>query len=879
MILELIKAAALLLALSLLQDFIARFWRNRETLKQLFSGVLFGGICVIGMMLPIEIIPGVIFDPRSVVLAMAGLFGGPLVSGITAAIAGGFRLWLGGGGVYVGVSVVIACSLLGLAYRYGVQRGWLKVNFSGLLLFGFIVHIVEVLLFTQLPEPVVEKVMNSVALPLILTFTPATAFLGMLLKDIENRIKIESALEESETQLSLHLQNTPLAAISWDTDFRCTQWNNSAEKIFGYSKDEALGKHGVGLVVAEQFVDEVNQVFSSLLAQKGGIRNVNENITRDGRTIFCEWFNTPIVNAQGQVTGIASLCEDITEKRRAEDEIKLKNTLLITQQETSIDGIFAIDDAGNIISINHRFFELWGLSPDITRTESVKKILQLMLNKLVDPDLFQGVKDYLQDHYEEAINDEVVLKDGRIFESYSAPMFGQEDQYFGRVWWFRDITARKQSEELIWKQANFDKLTGLANRQMLHDRLNQEIKKAYRANQRVALLYLDLDQFKDVNDTLGHHVGDSLLVETANRLSSYVRDFDTVARLGGDEFTIIMGGLVGTHNVERVANTILTKLAEPFHLEHEKIYISTSIGITFYPEDASEPDEMIKNADQAMYAAKKKGRNCFQYFTPSMQQAALSRMSMIKDMRAALPGKQFELYYQPIVELASGDIHKGEALLRWQHPERGMVSPDQFIPVAEETRMIMEIGNWVFHEAVRQTMQWRSSCNSEFQVSINTSPVQYLNEDFSIQEWLTHLESLGQSGQAIIAVEITEGLLMESMERITDKLLMFRDAGVQVSLDDFGTGYSSLSYLKKFDIDYLKIDRSFVQNLHPGGDDMALCEAIIVMAHKLGLKVIAEGIETSEQKELLFAAGCDYGQGYLFSRPVPANEFEQLLMS
>jgi len=249
---------------------------------------------------------------------------------------------------------------------------------------------------------------------------------------------------------------------------------------------------------------------------------------------------------------------------------------------------------------------------------------------------------------------------------------------------------------------------------------------------------------------------------------------------------------------------------------------------------------------------------------------------MINDMRKALPDNQFELFYQPIIELATGNIHKAEALLRWHHPVKGSVSPDNFIPVAEETRLIMEIGDWVFYQAVEQSAKWRQAYFADFQISINTSPVQYLNEDFNIVLWLDHLKSLGLSGRAI-AVEITEGLLMETMSGVTDKLLMFRDAGIQVSLDDFGTGYSSLSYLRKFDIDYIKIDRSFVQNLQPQSDDMALCEAIIMMAHKLGLKVIAEGIETAQQSALLSSAGCDYGQGYLFSRPVPAEEFEYLL--
>jgi len=287
---------------------------------------------------------------------------------------------------------------------------------------------------------------------------------------------------------------------------------------------------------------------------------------------------------------------------------------------------------------------------------------------------------------------------------------------------------------------------------------------------------------------------------------------------------------------------------------------------------------MLKNADQAMYAAKDKGRNCYQYFTPSMQERATSRALVVRDLRCALPENQFRLCYQPIVELATGKIHKAEALLRWHHATRGLVSPAAFIPAAEDTRLIIDIGDWVFREAVRQCAYWRETTHPGFQITINTSPVQYRHDNFDVEDWISHMRAMGLPGPAI-SVEITEGLLMDSATKVTDKLLMFRDAGIQVSLDDFGTGYSSLSYPKKFDIDYLKIDRSFVRNLEPNSDDMALCEAIIVMAHKLGLKVIGAGIETEAQRDLLAAAGCDYGQGYLFSRPVSAEGFEKLLDS
>ena len=439
-----------------------------------------------------------------------------------------------------------------------------------------------------------------------------------------------------------------------------------------------------------------------------------------------------------------------------------------------------------------------------------------------------------------------------------------------------DITKHKSDEETIQRQANFDPLTQLPNRRLLRDRMEQEIKMTNRSGLPMALLFIDLDNFKDINDTLGHDMGDILLKEAAQRLSGCVREADTVARMGGDEFTVILGELDDPGSIERIAQNILGKLAEPFQLMDEVAYISASIGITLCPGDATEVDVLLKNADQAMYAAKHQGRNRFSYFTASMQDAAQNRMRLASDMRSALADNQFRVCFQPIVELATGAIHKAEALIHWQHPKRGLVSPAEFIPIAEETGMIVSIGNWVFREAAYQSGRWRASHNPEFQISVNVSPVQLHSGSNIPAIWSNHLQKIGLPGNSIV-VEITEGLLLDATASVTDQLLEFRDVGIEVSLDDFGTGYSSLSYLNKFDIDYLKIDQSFVRNMAPGSDDLALCEAIIVMAHKLGLKVIAEGVETESQRALLAAAGCDYAQGYLFSQAIPVEKFEELL--
>jgi len=464
----------------------------------------------------------------------------------------------------------------------------------------------------------------------------------------------------------------------------------------------------------------------------------------------------------------------------------------------------------------------------------------------------------------------------RHMETHSVPLKNDATGEVSILAVTRDITEKKKADALIWSQANFDTLTHLPNRRLFLDRLEQGLKSAKRDHYQLALLFIDLDRFKEVNDSLGHHMGDMLLIDAGQRIKNCVRDSDTVARLGGDEFTVILSELSDVSTVGNIAQNIINRLSEAFQLGEEQSYVSASIGITVYPDDGVEVHEILNHADQAMYAAKNAGRSRYSYFTPSMQQAAKERQHLMKDMHHALGRDEFLIYFQPIIDLNNGKIHKAEALLRWQHPQEGFISPASFIPVAEDTGAILEIGNWVFSQTCQQVKEWRKRYNSNFQISVNKSPIQFLNEDNMYTDWITQMEKMDLAAESIV-VEITEGVLLDTKVNVSDKLIKYRNAGIQVAIDDFGTGYSSLSYLKKFDIDYLKIDQAFIRNLETDKSDLALSEAIVVMAHKLGLKVIAEGVETEAQRDILRKIGCDYAQGYLFSRPVPTLDFEELL--
>lgn len=441
---------------------------------------------------------------------------------------------------------------------------------------------------------------------------------------------------------------------------------------------------------------------------------------------------------------------------------------------------------------------------------------------------------------------------------------------------FADITERKAAEEAICRLTYNDPLTDLPNRRAFMERLEDTLSISRQGNQLCAILFLDLDNFKDINDTLGHDVGDAVIKETALRLKTCIREDDLIARLGGDEFTVCLLDLSSVDDASTVAQKLLDAMSSPFILGEERLYFSFSIGIALYPEHGDSTQELLKHADQAMYHAKFSGRNKFSFFDVSMAQHALNKTEIVKHLRNSMGSDQFSIHYQPIVNLETGMIDKAESLLRWTHPELGFISPDEFIPIAEDIGLICELGDWVFRQSASQVKSWQEKYIENFQLSINISPKQFQNESCDLEEWIDFLSQKALSNKAI-SLEITEGVMMNEGSMTEQRLGMLKHAGIEISLDDFGTGYSSLAYLKKLNVDYLKIDRTFIQNIDINLDDQAMCEAIVVMAHKLKIKVIAEGVENKAQLTFLKSVGCDYAQGYWFSKPVSGHDFELLL--
>lgn len=604
-----------------------------------------------------------------------------------------------------------------------------------------------------------------------------------------------------------------------------------------------------------------------------------EMVTWTGRHIWIRFKGTTSWD-QGRPIKRTSVLQDITELRQAEATARDSEARWKLALESIGDGVWDWHIQEGTEFYSDRLLQICGYGggdldsdpdefDDRTHPEDLANLYQARM------DHFEGRTPLYQSERRIRCKDGTwkwVLSRGMVI---SRDADGKPLRMLGT---FTDISDRKAAEALIRQQAFYDTLTGLPNRRMLRDRLAQEIKRSNRDQQQLAILFIDLDHFKEVNDTLGHDRGDMLLVEAGRRIQACVRASDTVARMGGDEFTVILAEFPSSSHLDGILQKMLRTLGAVFQLGNEQVFVSASIGITMYPTDATEIEDLLKNADQALYVAKGAGRNRFSFFTPALQEAALTRVRLASDLRTAVQEQQFYVVYQPIVELSTGAIHKAEALIRWQHPTRGLVSPAAFIPIAESSGLIVEIGEWVFQRAAQQVQVWRHTLAEDFQISVNKSPVQFHHSGAKGCSWAEYLRRLGLPGDSVV-VEITEGLLLDTSAGVADTLLGLRAAGIGVSLDDFGTGYSSLSYLQKFDIDFVKIDQSFVRHLTVNSTDLALCKAIVVMAHALDMRVIAEGVETVQQRDLLAEAGCDFAQGYLYAQPMTAADFEAFVAS
>jgi len=677
-------------------------------------------------------------------------------------------------------------------------------------------------------------------------------------------------LELDRNQRYLDTVQTVMVAL--DGEGRISMINRKGCELLAYEERELLGRNWFETCLPQPLgMETVYPVFRRILS--GDLQAVehveNPILCRDGQQRLIAWHNAYFTDDQGGIVGTLSSGEDITEHKQAQERLRLAATVY----ETSQEGMTVTDATGRIVSVNRAFSEITGY----TESEVLGRNPSLLKSGRHDSEFYRALWRAIREtgRWQGEIWNR--RKNGEIYPEWLSinAVCDDEDRVSHYVAAFSDITRVKESEERLEQLAHYDPLTGLPNRLLLQARLTHAIGRARREGHRVGLLYLDLDRFKDINDSLGHPAGDELLMGIAGRLAPRIRAEDTLARQGGDEFVLLLERLDDPQGAAQLAQSILHLLADPFLIAGREVYISASIGISLFPDDAADATQLSRNADSALYQAKTGGRNTYRFYTEALTRAAEERLALEGDLRRALERGEFEVYYQPQVDTFDGRLVGVEALVRWNHPQQGLVSPARFIPVAEETGLIVPLGEWVLRSACVQAKAWLDAGLPPLNLAVNLASRQFREHDLAERVAAILAETGYPAGR--LELEITESAIMEQGEEAIAMLRQLKGLGVSIAIDDFGTGYSSLAYLKRFPVDKLKVDRGFIRDIPEDQNDMEIAATIIAMAKNLRLKVLAEGVETEAQLAFLQVHGCETYQGYLFSRPVPAEELEALV--
>ena len=648
--------------------------------------------------------------------------------------------------------------------------------------------------------------------------------------------------------------------------------SDGCTRLTGYAPSDLLfnGRVSFQQIIHPDDRRRVREATEQAIAERRRFEIEYRIVRADGQSRWVWERGIGVFDRDGTVRAIEGLIQDITARKEAERRYR-------SLFDNAIEGIFRTTADGRYLEANPALAQIYGFdSPE----ELIATLRDIRRQLYVDPTRREEFMRLVKMHGSiTGFESQVYRKNGEIIwiSENARAVFddaGEVLYYEGTV---EDITERKLYQARIEQQANYDTLTGLANRSLLNERLQEAIANAEKDGTRLAVVFVDLDRFKFINDSLGHHVGDELLRAIAARLKANMREGDTVARLGGDEFVLLITGERDPDAIAAVLERMLKDISQPWSIPQGDFTFTCSMGVALYPDDGQTAETLLKHADSAMYRAKETGRNNIQFFTAQLNEAITERLELENNLRRALERQQFELNYQPRIDLRTGAVIGAEALIRWRLSDEQTVEPSRFIPVAEEVGLIAPIGKWVLETACAQNKAWQDAGLPPLVVSVNVSARQFRHDD--LVHTIAQALDRTKLAPCYLEIELTESAVMHDAERFVAMLNELNDLGVQIAIDDFGTGYSSLSYLKRFPVDRLKVDRSFVQDIATDADDATIVRTIIALGHNLGLKVVAEGVETAEQLAFLRENGCDELQGYLFGAPVPAEEFARLLRS
>ncbi|MCR4298681.1 MAG: EAL domain-containing protein, partial [Gallionella sp.] len=701
---------------------------------------------------------------------------------------------------------------------------------------------------------------------LVLTFNTTAAQTTELIEELGRRAR-ENAV------LATILETTTDLVGTTSPEGHCLYLNRAGRKILGLAEDEDLGRHTIADYYPPEIADFILHTALPVAAQSGSWAGESMLRSRTGLEIPVSQVTIAHKGDDGAVDYYSSIMRDVTHFKMLEQRLQSSLDFHLKLLQEFPNPIWRVNKDGKCDYVNRAWLEFTGRAleqelgdgwADGIHPEDHERSLGAFLSAFNRREPF--TMEYRLRHCDGSYH---------WLLDHGAPYTDLDGEFAGYLGACYDVNERKQYESQLEYQAQHDALTGLPNRNLLADRLNQVISRVRRHNNLAGVVFLDLDNFKVVNDSLGHEVGDHIIKTVGERLVATVREGDTVARYGGDEFVVVLADMVQEEDVVNATRKLMAAMTASFTINERDIVITSSLGVAVCPRDGEDQMTLLRNADTALYRAKDAGRNTFQFYAAEMNQRLMARLDLERDMRQALENGEFLLHYQPQVNLASGAIIGVEALVRWRQPERGIISPGEFIPLAEETGLIVPLGEWVLREACRQARAWRDAGLPEICMSVNLSARQFRSPGL-VQTILGVLSETGLEAR-FLEMEITESMVMHDPEGAIAVLDELQQQGITFAMDDFGTGYSSLNYLKRFPIHKLKIDQSFVHNITTDPDDAAITNAVIELGHGLKLMVIAEGVETEEQRAFLHAHGCDEMQGYLFSRPVPAEEMGALL--